>query len=86
MGSKEKRKAEVLIAMNNLVKAMNNEEAYYAWINVIPDQCDDSELVDIASHNDTTIYDEAVKLFMEITSYYLYDGLYIAGKAYYLDY
>lgn len=73
---------EVLKAMNTVMRYMNNEEAYFAWIVTIPDEADDEELMDIAC-NYTDIFREAVELFAEIfPAYYQDGGLYVAGKVY----
>ena len=40
-------RVDVLKAMHRLVLAMNDEEAYMAWVYCIPDGADDAELEDI---------------------------------------
>ena len=77
-------KAEILISMNNIVKALNNEGAYYNhWIYLIPDEASDDELEDIAD-NMEDIFSDAVKCFGRIMSSkgYIEHGLYIDRKVY----
>lgn len=37
-------KFEALRSMNTIIKSMNDESAYGAWIYIIPDGADDDEL------------------------------------------
>lgn len=76
--------AKLLISMNTIVKAINDEGAYYnAWICLIPDEADDEELEDIAN-NQEDIFEEACVLFTEImnSKRYKESGLYVDGKVY----
>lgn len=75
-------KFEILKAMNTLIRALNNEEAYYGdWVYTIPDEVDDAELQEIAFEDEET-FEEAVYSFKRCMMYYLSDGLYIGGKLY----
>lgn len=72
---------EMLKAMNTLVKLMNNEEAYYEWIYIIPDQADDEELMDIVQ-NYPDILKDAVDCFKDVYKRYAKDGFYVDKKLY----
>lgn len=77
-------KAKVLIGMNNIVKALNHEGAYFDhWIYIIPDEADDDELEDIADNMDD-IFQDAVECFGRIMrkKAYVEGGLYLDKKVY----
>lgn len=77
-------RAKILISMNNIVRALNHEGAYYDhWIYIIPDEADDEELEDIAD-NMEDIFAEAVECFGRImrNKAYVESGLYIDNKVY----
>lgn len=69
-----------LKAMNELIKSMNNEDAYFEWINLIPDQACDEDLLDIAQ--DQELFDDSVNLFIRLCEEYIEDGLFIGGILY----
>lgn len=71
-------KFELLKAMNLLVRAMNNEDAYMEWIETIPDGATDEDMMGIAADEDETIFDEACSDFRRICRDYLSDGI-LAG-------
>ena len=73
-------KYEVLKSMNTIVKYLNNEEAYFRWIIIIPDGADDEELMDCAK--DEEIFADSVSCFKSIMADYLDDGIYIDRKLY----
>ena len=78
-------KAEVLKAMNTIVRALNDEGAYYRrWITLIPDEADDEELEDIAN-NQEDIFEDAVLRFGRIMKQYSKSGLYVDKKCYDLE-
>lgn len=80
-------RAKILISMNNIVRALNDEGAYYnQWIYIIPDEADDDELEDIAD-NMEDIFAEAVECFGRImrSKRYIEGGLYIDKKVYELQ-
>ncbi len=62
-------RVDVLKAMHRLVLAMNDEEAYMAWVYCIPDGADDAELEDIALHDEETFRD-ACNLFNRLVKDY----------------
>lgn len=75
----EERK-HMMISMNNIIISLNNEDAYYEWINIIPDNVETEELYDIATDNE--LFNDVTKLFMSIIKRYIKDGLYIDGELY----
>ena len=72
---------EALKSMNTIIKSMNDESAYSAWIWIIPDGADDDELQEIAEEDDETFKD-ACDLFAELIKGYVKYGLYIDGEVY----
>lgn len=74
-------KFETLRSMNTIVKNMNDESAYDAWIYIIPDGADDDELQEIVEEDDETFKD-ACNLFAELIKRYVKYGLYIDGEVY----
>ena len=72
---------EALKSMNTIIKSMNDESAYNAWIYIIPDGADDDELQEIAEEDDET-FDDAVHAFIEIMNKRLKYGLYIDNTLY----
>lgn len=78
------KRRNILKAMNTIVRALNDETAYYRrWIYIIPDEADDDELEDIAD-NMPDIFEEAVELFGDImrSKRYTEGGIYVEGKVY----
>ena len=73
-------KVKILEGMNNIIKALNNEEAYYEWIVTIPDEADEDDIKYCAE--DEEIFTEAVEDFKRIMKHYLKDGFYIDKKLY----
>lgn len=65
-------------AMHSIVCSLNNEEAYYEWIYLVPDQASDEDLFDIAEDDD--MFKEACETFRNIMSEYATDGFYINKK------
>lgn len=74
-------KFEALRSMNNIIKNMNDESAYNAWIYIIPDGADDDELMEIAEEDEET-FEDACKLFARLIVNYMKYGMYIDGKVY----
>ena len=56
---------ELLKAMNIIVKMCNDERVYERWIYVIPDQCEDDELLGVAME-DADSYQDACELFRDL--------------------
>lgn len=69
-----------LKAMNTLVKLLNNEDAYFEWINTVEDEADDESLMETVEIED--IFKEAVSDFRNIMKRYGKDGFYLDGKVY----
>lgn len=72
---------ETLKSMNTIIKSMNDEGAYTAWIYIIPDGADDDELMEIAEEDETSFAD-ACKLFAKLVKKYMKYGLYVDGEVY----
>ena len=72
---------EALKSMNTIIKSMNDENAYTAWIYIIPDEADDDELREIAE-DDEESFKDAVHAFMGIMNKCLKYGLYIDNTLY----
>ena len=69
MSYDKRDRIEILKSMHQLVLAMNDEEAYMAWVYCIPDGADDAELEDIALHDEETFRD-ACNLFNRLVKDY----------------
>lgn len=65
---------KILSAMHELVINLNNENAYYSWIYIVPDGADMEDIIDIAE--DDELYADAVELFKKIWNSYAKDGIY----------
>ena len=74
-------KFEALRSMNTIIKSMNDESAYSAWIYIIPDGAADDELQEIAEEDEDSFKD-ACNLFAKRGRKYMKYGLYIDGKVY----
>ena len=74
-------KFEALRSMNTIIKSMNDESAYNAWIYIIPDGADDDELQEIAEEDEDSFKD-ACNLFAKLVRKYMKYGLYIDGEVY----
>ena len=74
-------KFETLRSMNTIIKNMNDESAYDAWIYIIPDGADDDELQEIAEEDEES-FEDACKLFAELVKKYMKYGLYVDGEVY----
>lgn len=75
-----KERAEFVQSMNNVVKHLNDENAYMHWITVVPDEAEQADFEDIA--DDEELFDEAVYLFKNIMERYLKNGIYIGKTCY----
>lgn len=69
MSYDKRDRIEILKSIHRLVLAMNDEEAYMAWVYCIPDGADDAELEDIALH-DEEIFRDACNLFNRLVKGY----------------
>lgn len=75
-----KERAEFVQSMNNVVKHLNDENAYMHWITVVPDEAEQADFEDIA--DDEELFDEVVYLFKNIMERYLKNGIYIGKTCY----
>lgn len=75
-------RAKLIKAMHTIMLAMNDERAYMAWIDVVPDCPYEEDFFYIAG--DVELYDETCKLFRHILSTYGKSGFTVAEdlKAY----
>ena len=81
MTSKEVlRKYDIVKGMNEIVKSMNNEDAYMTWIYIVPDEASDEDLMDISY--DEELFSDTVEYFKTIMKEFMADGLYVCGKLY----
>ena len=72
---KDYEKAMNLVGgMNEYVKCMNDENAYMAWIMIVPDEATEEDLQDIAE--DDEMFQEVVELFNKLIKRYG-DDLYL---------
>ena len=72
---------DVLKGMDTIIKSMNDESAYTAWIHIIPDEADDDELMEIAEEDEES-FKYACNLFAKLVRKYMKYGLYIDGEVY----
>ena len=74
----EKRKFELVKSMDTIVRALNNEEAYYGmWIYLVPDEADDEDFREIVE--DDILFASIARYFKGIMTGYIEDGIYIGG-------
>lgn len=67
--SSQKTMAEILKAMDTLVRGLNDEDAYYDhWIWLVPDEATDEDFMDIAEDNEDI--NEVVEQFLLIMNHY----------------
>ena len=69
---------QIVKGMHEIIRCMNNEEAYMDWIYTVPDGASDENLRDIAE--DDTLFAETYKAFKSIFTAYQEDGLFIDNK------
>ena len=80
MFKEELNKFETLKGMNTIVKNLNNEDAYFKWIEIVPDEAMDDGIADVVA--DDELFRDAVHLFKELMCDYLEDGFDIGGVLY----
>lgn len=59
-----KYKAQKLEAMHNCIMIIDDEDYYFTWINLIPDEPTQEDFIEIAE--DETLYKEAEELFKKL--------------------
>lgn len=67
-------KVSRLEQMNEVMKSMNNENCYYHWIYLVPDEATEADFRDIAI--DESSYEECCELYDDLYTQYREDGLY----------
>ncbi len=75
-----KGRIEIVKAMNTIVTCMNDEDAYFRWIYIVPDQATEDDFEFIAE--DEEEFESTVRAFGIICKEYLDSGLYIDGDLY----
>lgn len=68
-------KFELMVSMNNIVRVMNDENAYMRWIVFVPDGASNDDLFDIAEDDED--FRECCEVFAEIMKDHIKYGLYI---------
>ena len=84
----KKDRLNAIIAMDFMVRSMNDESAYFTWIYVVPDCSNEYDYIDFAANDEGTdtnqLFAEAVELFKKLWRRYADEkgGLYIGDKVY----
>ena len=68
------RRISLVEQMNEVMKSMNNEDAYESWIYIVPDEATREDFEYIAQ--DYELYQECRHLFDDLYTEYHEDGLY----------
>lgn len=68
----------LISAMNEVMRAMNNEDAYMEWIYTCPDEASESDILDIAQSDE--MMKDCEKEFFRIIKQYGDDGLFYYQK------
>lgn len=72
----KKERIEILKNMHNIMMHMNNEEAYFDWVELgVPDYPSEEDYEYIAENNDD--FNESFKWFVRCIGKYWEDGLYV---------
>ena len=74
---------ELMKSMHNVICAMNNEEAYFRWVYIVPDCPTDEDLQDIAEDDEE--FEEVCMFFRELVAEYSPDGFYVGRKTFGAD-
>lgn len=61
-------RTELLQKLNSIMKNMNDERCYMAWILTVPDEATKEDFEDIAG--DDEFFDEVLELFLRLFSWY----------------
>lgn len=67
---------ELVKAMHLIVTSLNDETAYYDWINIVPDEATNEDLLDCAMR--TEVFKDCCSYFAYIMRHYYNGGLYLA--------
>lgn len=65
---------QLLSAMNEVIRCLNNEEAYMDWINWVPDEATTEDLTYIAQSEEDM--EDCERIFIKIINKYGEDGFY----------
>lgn len=68
----------LISGMNAIMVSMNDERAYMEWINTVPDDCTDDDIIFICEQPD--LFKETITEFMRIFKKYSKYGLSIETK------
>ena len=63
---------QIVKAMHEIIRCMNNEDAYMAWIYTVPDEATDEDFKDIAESDE--LFAEACTAFKSAMHDYSEDG------------
>lgn len=69
-----------LYGMNEIIKSLNDETAYTAWIYTVPDEASLDDLADICC--DPDLYSDCVRKFARLFIRFAKDGIYIGHELY----
>lgn len=69
---------QIAKAMHEIIRCMNNEDAYMEWIDIVPDEPTDEDFREIAQND--MLFAETCKAFKSIFAEYAEDGLFIDGQ------
>lgn len=72
-----------LWGMNEIIKSLNDENAYMSWIYDVPDEATLEDIMYIACNPD--LFADCVKKFILLFRRYVKDGLYIGRELYFID-
>lgn len=72
------RRYNIVKGMHEIICAMNNEDAYFRWIYIVPDCATDEDLQEIAASD--TLFADTVAAFKRIYTAYADDGLFVDRK------
>ena len=84
----EMERLDAIIAMNVMIRKIDDDGAYTAWIYVVPNVATEWDFIDLAKNDKGTtenaLFNEAVVLFKKLWKNYAAEknGLYIGGKLY----
>lgn len=68
------RKLELVKAMHSIVQAMNNEDAYFNWIYLMPDEPTEEDFMGFATNEDD--FNDLTRSFFRLCKIYGKDGFY----------
>ena len=69
---------QIAKVMHEIIRCMNNEDAYMEWIDIVPDEPTDEDFREIAQSD--MLFAETCKAIKSIFTEYAEDGLFIDGQ------